>query len=72
MLADELCPDKLPYEIVETKECVESCTNNELINKKCKINSFSDNNINLITNKLKNIIRESMTQIMMLLLKETI
>ena len=58
LLADELCPEKFPYEIVETKECVESCTNNDLINKKCKVNSFSDNNINLITNKLKSIINE--------------
>ena len=59
LLADELCPEKLPYEIVETKECVESCTNKEFINKECIINYFSENNINSITNKLKSIINET-------------
>ena len=56
--ADQLCPEKLPYEIVETKECVETCSNKELMNKECKVNYFSENNLNLITNKLKNIINE--------------
>ena len=34
LLADESCPEKLPYEIIETKECVETCTNNELYKQK--------------------------------------
>lgn len=58
LLADQFCPEKIPYEIVETKECVETCSNEELINKKCIINYFSDNNLNLITDKLKTIIKE--------------
>ena len=58
LLADELCPEKLPYEKVETKECVESCTNEELINKKCIVNYFSENNINLISDKVKTLIKD--------------
>ena len=58
LLADEFCPEKLPYEIIETKECVETCTNEEFINKKCKINKFSENNINIITEKLRSLINE--------------
>ena len=60
LLADQLCPENLPYEIVEIKECVETCTNNELINKQCKINYFSANNINLITSKIKSILKEKL------------
>ena len=58
LLADELCPEKLPYEKVETKQCVESCTNEELINKKCIVNYFSENNINLISDKVKTLIKD--------------
>ena len=58
LLENEFCPEKLPYEIVETKECVESCTNEEFINKLCKINIFSENNINLITERLRNLVNE--------------
>ena len=58
LLANQLCPEKLPYEIIETKECVETCTNDEFINNKCKVNSFSENNIELITNKLRNLVQE--------------
>ena len=57
-MADELCPEKLPYEIIETKECVETCTNKEFINKICKINKFTENNINMISDQLRNLINE--------------
>ena len=59
LLVNQLCPEKLPYEIIKTKECVESCTNEEFINKICKVNYYSENNINIITNKLKSIINET-------------
>ena len=56
LLSNELCPDILPYEIVSTKECVENCEIEEFINKKCKINSFSENNLESITENLRKII----------------
>ena len=59
LLQNQLCPEKLPYEIIKTKECVETCTNEEFITKICKINYFSENNIDLITNKLRSIINET-------------
>ena len=59
LLVNQLCPEKLPYEIIKTKECVESCAIEEFINKICKVNYYSENNINLITNKLRNIINET-------------
>ena len=58
LLANQLCPEKLPYEVVETKECVETCSNEEFMNNKCKVNYFSENNMDLITNKLRNIVKE--------------
>ena len=58
LLANQLCPEKLPYEIIETKECVENCTNEDFINKKCKVNYFSEKNMDLITDKLRNLIHE--------------
>ena len=58
LLENEFCPEKLPYEKMETKQCVESCTNEEFINKICIINHYSENNINLITEQLRNIIYE--------------
>ena len=61
LLFDQLCPERLPYEVIETKECIERCSNNEMINKKCKINSFSNNNINLITESVRSIINVNET-----------
>ena len=55
---EQLCPEKYPYEIIETKECKEYCSNQDFINKKCKINYYSENNINSITNNIRNIINE--------------
>ena len=55
---DQLCPEYYPFEIVETKECVESCEIMEFINKLCFINNFSQNNLNNITEKMKKIINE--------------
>ena len=58
LLPDQLCPEKLPYEIIETKECVEYCTNEEFIHKICKINKLTEKNIDIITAQLKSIINE--------------
>ena len=56
LLSNEFCPDILPYEIISTKECVENCEIIDFINKKCKINSFSENNGNSITDNLRKIV----------------
>ena len=58
LLPNQLCPEDLPNEIIETKECVEYCTNEEFINRLCKINKITDNNIHIITEQLKSIINE--------------
>ena len=59
LLSNQLCPESLPYEIIETRECVEDCSNEEFINEICKINYFSENNMEKITNKFKSFINES-------------
>ena len=56
LLKDQLCPEILPYELVESKECVEYCDNEELINKFCIINDFNGNNFELITNRIKDFV----------------
>ena len=56
LMKDELCPEILPYELVESKECVENCDNEELINKLCIINDFTGNNFDLITNRVKDFV----------------
>ena len=53
---DQLCPEILPYELVESKECVEYCDNEKLINKLCIINDFTGNNFDLITNRVKDFV----------------
>jgi hypothetical protein len=58
LLKNQLCPEYYPFEIVKTKECVESCEIDEFINKLCIINSFSKNNINNITDRFKTIIND--------------
>ena len=59
LLSNELCPDILPYEIVKTKECVEDCLIDEFINETCKINKFSKNNIDSITENIRKIVNIS-------------
>ena len=56
LMKDQLCPEILPYELVESKECVEYCDNEELINKLCIINDFTGNNFDLITNRVKDFV----------------
>ena len=59
LLSNEFCPDILPYEIVKTRECVEECLIEEFINKTCKINKFSENNIDSITDNMRRIVNIS-------------
>ena len=59
LLSNQFCPENLPYEIIKTRECVESCTNEEFINNICKVNYFSEKNMDLITNKLRSLINET-------------
>ena len=59
LMKDQLCPEIIPYELVESKECVEYCDNEELINKLCIINNFNGNNFDLITNRVKNFVNIS-------------
>ena len=56
LLKDQLCPEILPYKLVELKECVENCDNEELINKLCIISVFTRNNFDLITNRIKDFV----------------
>ena len=59
LLANQFCPEILPYEIIETKECVKNCEIDEFIDKKCKINYISENNLKSITDNLRKIIYKS-------------
>ena len=61
LMKDQLCPEILPYELVKSKECVEDCDNEELINKLCIINSFTGNNFDLISNRIKKFVGLSNT-----------
>ena len=56
LMKDQLCPEILPFELIESKECVEYCDNEELINKLCIINDFTGNNFDLITNRVKDFV----------------
>ena len=59
LLANQFCPEILPYEIIETRECVKNCEIDEFIDKKCKINFISENNLKSITDNLRKIIYKS-------------
>ena len=59
LLANQFCPEVLPYEITETKECVKNCEIDEFIDKICKINYISENNLKSITDNLRKIIYKS-------------
>jgi len=61
LMKGQLCPEILPYELVKSKECVEDCDNEELINKLCIINSFTENNFDLIANRIKKFVDLSNT-----------
>ena len=55
---NEACPEEYPYQHAETKECLKSCSTDDLRNKKCKLNSISNSNINTFTENIRNLIKE--------------
>ena len=40
---DAVCPEEFPYEIIETKECVFSCSYENLFNSVCKLSNTNPN-----------------------------
>ena len=46
----------MPYEKIKTKECIETCTIEELIDKQCKINKFTENNIDIFNAQVRSLI----------------
>ena len=54
---NELCPDKLPYELISNHECVEFCSVNELLNNTCRINNIFGN-LSDITQNIKHLIND--------------
>ena len=55
---NETCPEEYPYQHVETKECLKSCSSDDLRNKKCKLNFIFNSNINSFTENIRNLIKE--------------
>ena len=54
----ENCPKEYLYQNIETKECLNSCSVEELLNNICKMNFVSNSNINNITDNIRNFIKE--------------
>ena len=54
----ENCPKEYLYQNIETKECLNSCSVEELLNNKCKMNFITNSNINNITDNIRNFIKE--------------
>ena len=51
-----ICSEDYPYQNTLTKECLKSCSVEEIKNKICKINSLSNSNIINITSNIRNMI----------------
>ena len=56
---DEKCPEQYLYENKITKECTNSCDISQLLNNECSINHITTNNIEEITNHMKNILNNT-------------
>ena len=54
----ENCPEEYLYQNIITKECLNSCSVEELLNNICKMNSITNSNINNITDNIRNFIKE--------------
>ena len=50
---NELCPIYIPYELIESKECIELCSGKDFINSICKTNNQNLRNINITINNIK-------------------
>ena len=55
---NETCSEEYLYHNIYTKECLKSCSAENLLNKICKINSVSNSNINELTENIRNIITQ--------------
>ena len=56
---DEKCPEQYLYENKKTKTCTNSCEISQLMNNDCSINYITSNNIEEITNHMKNILNNT-------------
>ena len=56
---DEKCPVQYLYENKNTKECTNSCEISQILNNECSINNVALNNIEEITNHMKNILNNT-------------
>ena len=54
----ENCPEEYLYQNIITKECLNSCSVEELLNNICKMNSITNSNINNMTDNIRNFIKE--------------
>ena len=49
------CPKEIPFELIEDKECVSNCSIDLLLNKKCKLNFFNnENSIDIFFDNIQN------------------
>jgi len=56
-IMNEICPEEFLYQNIETKECLNFCSAEELLKKKCKINTVTNSNINNYTESIRNMIK---------------
>ena len=50
---DPICPSDLPFEILDTQECVENCDISMIYNNSCRLN-YDKTNINIFLNNIHN------------------
>ena len=53
------CPENKPLLNVENNECVDICSSDEILEKKCLINFVSENNLEIINQNIKQIIKNN-------------
>jgi len=58
IMITENCPKEYLYQNIETKECLNSCSVEDLLNNKCKMNFVTNSNINNITDNIRTFIKE--------------
>ena len=56
---EEPCPEQFLYKNKDSKECVKSCEIQEIINNDCSVNLLTLNNVESITNNMRNIINNT-------------
>ena len=56
---DQSCPSQFLYENKHSKECLKTCNSSELLNNNCFINNLNNENINIIIQKIRNIINNT-------------